>query len=213
MSQEDYQMKVDECLREVNLTEDEWGKYDILRRAYSSYVNQNRSNIKVAIVGNTPFPTEPEGIPFCRETWDKQANGNCSGKTVLETMFNIDVQALRRKFETPVHFFFWLVSQGVVFLNRFQEDVLTRDVVRDFPEKTILCGNSAHELLNGEMMKVLHPSHQAKSQNIAEWDGTWANQERFFEKIINLNDDAGQNAKRNIEQVCSRIQETPDNVG
>ena len=212
MLQEDYRVNVEECLRKVNLAEDAWEKYDVLRSEYSSYVNRNRSNIKIAIVGNAPFPTEPEGIPFCRETWDKQAKGNCSGKTILETVFDTDIQGLKRKFETPVHFFFWLASQGIIFLNRFQEDVLTRNVVRDFSEKVVLCGKATHELSSGELIKVLHPSHQAKSRNDAEWDGTWANQESFFEKIMDLNNDAGQNAKWNIEQVCLQIQEMPDNV-
>lgn len=210
MLQEEYRTKVEECLLKVNSSENIWEKYEVLRSEYSLYVNQNRSNIKIAVVGKAPFPTAPEGIPFCRETWDKQANGNCSGKTVLETMFNTDIQALSQKFETPIHFFFWLVSQGIVFLNRFQEDALTRDIVNELSAKVILCGNDAHELSNNVSIKILHPSRLAAANNLADWENTWSTQDQFIAKMIQLDEDNASNIKACIHDVCQKIQHIRD---
>lgn len=200
-----------ECKEECNLEsifgaiKDEWQRYRLLKDAYEQFVSFYYNEIKVAIVGNSPYPQSPIGIAFCRNSWEELSKENCSGHNLLHALLGMDVAQLRSKFPSPISFFFWLASKGVVFLNRYQEDDFTRKVVSDNSGKVILCGEKAHSLGLKEKYKFPHPSNQAKAQNEEKWNAVWEDAETLRRKLDDLDHSFASAIKKALDDIVTEL--------
>ncbi len=77
-------------------------------------------DIRLAIMGKDPYPTDATGIPFCKPTWDQQLYGNCSGRYVLLSL-GFEEETIRAKYNAPINLFEDLLGHGIVFLNASYE--------------------------------------------------------------------------------------------
>lgn len=83
----------------------------------SRYLDQlGKADVRLAIVGKAPFPSNSVDIPFCKPNWQEQLAGNCSGRHVLLSL-GLDPSVLRASFKIPALLFEALLACGVVFLN------------------------------------------------------------------------------------------------
>lgn len=167
----------------LNAIDNEWQRYRLLKDTYEQFVSFHYNEIKVAIVGNSPYPQSPIGIAFCRSSWDNLNKENCSGNNLLRALVGMDVEQLSQKFHSLISFFFWLATKGIIFLNRYQEDDFTRKVVADNSGKIILCGKKSHSLGPNEKFKVPHPSNQAKAQDKQSWSEIWEKFDTFCNNL------------------------------
>ena len=208
---DEYQKKkVDEIIKTLETKKDLWDKYDYLHKEYSAFVKENEEKIRVVIVGKAPFPTDPEGIAFCRGKWDDLSKENCSGNTVLNALFG-DFSEVKGKFCGPIKFFFWLASQGIVFLNRYLENPLVREFASKDKLNMILCGEEAHKISDSKI-KLIHPSNLAKAQNEKSWKETWENHNSFIAKIKTLKSDEVDDIKSVLNSVIKNISNIETNL-
>lgn len=84
--------------------------------AYYRHCIDSLARIRLVIMGKDPYPSNPVGIPFCKETWKEQTKGNCSGLFVLQSL-SIDIDKSKAKYGSPKELFVALAGRGVVFLN------------------------------------------------------------------------------------------------
>lgn len=118
------------------------------------------NGVQLAIVGKDPFPTKPNGIPFCKSSWDEQFADNCSGGHVL---LSLGIrQSVRDCFDNPTECFINLRDHGVVFLNasyRFVGAPLTKkrnmiDLTEAYQRNKEVLTNAEVVLYCGEASKV-----------------------------------------------------------
>ena len=98
--------------------------------------------IRLTIVGASPFPTKPTYIPFCNETWTRQAR--YSGLSILGTLgFEHDLlnslksrergekdykkSNLGGQFESPKLLFESLLRLGIVFMNASYDVIIIKE--------------------------------------------------------------------------------------
>jgi len=111
-----------------------------------------RGTFSLCIVGKDPYPTNPVGIPFCKETW-KELDYRTSGTYVLRSL------GMYRKTPAPRDAFMQLAQEGVGFLNatywflgrsfakRHHQSLVAADLAVNLPlmaksTKVLLCGEA-----------------------------------------------------------------------
>jgi hypothetical protein len=84
------------------------------------YLNilEGLDEIKLIIMGKDPYPEDPTGIPFCKNTWNAMFQYTCSGRYVLSVLGYKRKKILKGKYGCPAEFFKYLAGKrGIVFLN------------------------------------------------------------------------------------------------
>ena len=162
------------------------------------YYSQARSleTIDFLIIGQDPYPTNPNGVAFCKNSHYELFQGNCSGGLVINSLGYSKKQA-RQEYKNPkVLFYDLLVSKGICFTNinnkefnklSIEEIIESTEETRDFNielvEKAkciILLGKGKTRHYFKELYTereynhlLIHPSFNAKENNEQEWTETW----------------------------------------
>jgi uracil DNA glycosylase len=89
--------------------------YHPLPASYLDVLSTNNF-FKLVIIGKDPFPTAPTGIPFCKSSWIEHEQANNSGLYVLRSLW-IDLNGAKHRYSVPAGLFYYLATQGIVFLN------------------------------------------------------------------------------------------------
>ncbi len=76
----------------------------------------NTKAIKLLFIGKDPYPTNPNGIPFCKPTIKELKDGRCSGRYLLNGLgINIDNYS---DTDNSIEIFYNLLDKkGIGFLN------------------------------------------------------------------------------------------------
>lgn len=156
--------------------------------------------IKLVIMGKDPFPTNPNGIPFCKPTWDEQLAANSSGFVVLNSL-GVD-RVDQKKFTEPRELFLELANHGIVFLNvvyeylggnklrmRNPQHLNWRELafeinepLLDQAENIVLCGEAEKNRWNGVVYpnaaEVVHPEIRNRISPVEstrqDWERNWS---------------------------------------
>lgn len=153
-------------------------------------------DVYLAIVGKAPYPQQPVGIPFCKETWKEIEAHNCSGLYVLRSL-GISISKVKQNY-TPVSLFEKLARLGIVFLN-VSYDLINgplrkkshKESLRNalqinspiFKKAThiILCGDAKKNFWFGDNLEnfktVIHPDIRNRSKKRwHSWSQTWSDE-------------------------------------
>ncbi len=156
--------------------------------------------IKVMIVGQDPYPTNSNGVAFCKDSYYELFQPDCSGGIVLNSMGISKERAREISRKNPKNLFYDLLDNfGICFINVFHKlyDSLSIEDVRSAAEEArlvnlpllekseniILLGKgktkSTFERYYPEISYnhvLIHPSPKARTGNEAEWSETWESQ-------------------------------------
>lgn len=164
-----------------------------LDKKYQEIINS--SSIKRIIIGRDPYPSDPMGIPFCKNDWSLLDNKS-AGLFILNTFHKIN------KRQELIEHFYEMARLGTIVLNAsyfFMGGTYKKKLHQDFVQKSweqinkklILNLNANGEILlcgdSGIMMKdiieknniratikyVSHPCLQSRNKNKDKWDKTW----------------------------------------
>jgi len=149
----------------------------------------------LVIMGKDPFPSDPIGIPFCKETWALQLSDNCSGLHVLQSLGTnlAEVQVL---YSRPKDYFLELAIRGIAFLNLSYHFVGKSIVLRDHrnilaeayqlnrpilerAQQAILCGEASKQRWNVPLLPAqyiaIHPDIRNRNnwRRIDTWNSWW----------------------------------------
>jgi len=84
---------------------------------YLKILNET-DTIELVIIGKDPYPGDPVGIPFCKDTWGELFKYNCSGRYVLNALGYEENDIQKGKYGCPSTFFEYLATKrGIAFLN------------------------------------------------------------------------------------------------
>jgi len=171
------------------------------------YHSQARSmeSIDFIIIGQDPYPTNPNGVAFCKNSHYEFFQENCSGGLVLKSL-GFSKADIRREFKNPkVLFYDLLITKGICFLNinnslfrnlSIEEVITSTKETRDFnidlvnkSNYTILLGKGKTKHYFTELYGdnkpdhvLIHPSFNAKNNYEKEWSETW--ESNTLERII-----------------------------
>lgn len=160
-------------------------------------------SIQLLIVGQDPYPTNPNGVAFCKNSYYELFQEDCSGGIVLKSL-GLDKEKSREvSRKNPKNLFYKLLtSHGICFINVFnktsdqlsvEDTKAAAEEARDFnmpiieKSKTIvLLGKgrtrSTFEKYYPSMQYhhvLIHPSPKAKVGSEEEWTETWETQKLF----------------------------------
>lgn len=163
----------------------------------AEYLSGAPANLRLAIVGKDPFPSDATNIPFCKSDWKMQTERTCSGRILLEAL-GVDLSAARERFTNPAELFAELRGNGIVVLNSsyvyLGERPISRhdmnrliaaheinDGILARTETVLLCGQAkrvrwitplpdALEVCHPSLQNSVHPSEAVRRA----WHHTWA---------------------------------------
>jgi uracil DNA glycosylase len=158
---------------------------------------KSMDSIKILIVGQDPYPTNANGVAFCKNSYYELYQEDCSGGIVLRSM-GIDKERARKiSKKNPKNLFYELLSSaGICFINVFNKsyDELSVEEIRksalethnfNMPlinkaKKIVLLGKGRTKSTFEEYypdakydIVFIHPSPKAKIGNESEWNDTW----------------------------------------
>lgn len=158
---------------------------------------KSMDSIRLLIVGQDPYPTNSNGVAFCKNSYYELFQDDCSGGVVLKSM-GIDKEKARLiSKKNPKNLFYELLTScGICFINVFnklydrlsiEEIKLAAEEARQFnmpivqKSKTIvLLGKGRTKSTFDEFYSginyqhvLIHPSPKAKAGNETEWSETW----------------------------------------
>lgn len=161
---------------------------------------KKQKEFEVIIMGKDPYPTAPNGIPFCKDTWEELCADNCCGKSVLNSLgFNLELE--REKYKTPIDFFLSLIDLKIGFLNLIYSYNNGKSITRKWNIEKLNSGFTVNEqilnkakniVLCGEAKKlkwmsksyfeksfeVVHPDNRNKisyrEKTRTNWSENWA---------------------------------------
>ena len=171
---------------------------------------RNLEKIDFLIIGQDPYPTNPNGVAFCKNSHYELFQENCSDGLVINSL-GYSKEQIRAEYKNPkVLFYDLLVSKGICFVNinnrEFKhlsiEEVIkstkeTRDFNIDLVEKSnhiILLGKGKTKHYFTELYGahkydhvLIHPSFNAKNNHEKEWTETWNSNklEELIKKAVN----------------------------
>lgn len=153
--------------------------------------------IRLLIVGQDPYPTNSNGVAFCKNSYYELFQEDCSGGIVLKSM-GIDKEKARIiSPKNPKNLFYELLTScGICFINVFnklydklsiEEINLVANETRQFNIQIIKKSKTIVLLGKGKTKSTfeeyypdisyqhvfIHPSLKAKTGNEAEWAETW----------------------------------------
>lgn len=146
-------------------------------------------------MGRDPYPSSPNGIPFCKKTWKELKYKSSSGYHVLNSI-GINLEGIEQQFDTPNDLFFYLAKNGIVFLNLSYDFIGTNTKIKkkvhseylnkaylinkpimDKSEILILCGEAKKNKWNNythhNCSECIHPDVQNRKYNKQLWDKRW----------------------------------------
>lgn len=165
-----------------------------------SYLNhiRDQNQIRLIIMGKDPYPTNANGVPFCKPTWTEQLDSSYSGYHIFRSL-GIESKSLETSFDNPIDYFIFLSFRGIIFLNlsysyiggpirRARHNAQLREgfnINRPFLETAsniILCGEAKKNRWNGHnysnSIEVVHPdirNRNSRYQSIREnWLSNWS---------------------------------------
>jgi uracil DNA glycosylase len=149
--------------------------------------------IKLVIMGKDPYPTNPNGIPFCKPTWNEQLAENSSGNIIFNSLGIVHIN--QELYLEPKDFFIELATQGVVFLNLIYEylegnkvrknrhRILLADAFRinqpylDITEHIVFCGeankNRWNDVLYDNAIEAVHPDMRNRNSPVHRISENW----------------------------------------
>jgi hypothetical protein len=158
---------------------------------------KSMDSIRLLIVGQDPYPTNSNGVAFCKDSYYELFQDDCSGGIVLKSM-GIDKEMARlisRK--NPKNLFYELLTScGICFVNVFNKlyDRLSIEEIKLAAEEAcqfnmpivqksktiVLLGkgrtkNTFDEFYSGINYQhvLIHPSQKARAGNETEWSEAW----------------------------------------
>ena len=142
----------------------------------------NIDNFHLCIMGKDPYPTDPNGVPFCKPDWISMFADNCSGLHVLKSLsvdlLSYEQDSLIEEYPAPVDLFIELAKQGVVFINlshsfigkvirkgehrhSLQESLKVNMPILKKSSKVVLCGEAWKHKWYGDIddryLNIIHP--------------------------------------------------------
>lgn len=157
------------------------------------------SRINILIVGQDPYPTNANGVAFCKNSYYEQFLEDCSGGRVLLALGITKEIARGMARKNPKNLFFRLLNDcGICFTNMIDvpmdqlsveqvEAEIRKAQSRNFPllqtsKLVVVLGKGTAKRLFAEYypdyepdLTLIHPSLRARSGSEAEWDSTWGN--------------------------------------
>lgn len=163
----------------------------------AEYINRVMSldRIRLAIVGQDPYPNGATSIPFVKTEWG-QLSVVSAGHNVFRSALGADQM---RQCKDPRAAAFMLLDEGIVLLNAsyfYLEERSKKCIILPFLRKsldinlpvlqrseyTLLCGDKTAEFMQrviefdqGSFEAIPHPCKQSRNarRNKEEWDGWW----------------------------------------
>jgi hypothetical protein len=148
---------------------------------------------KLVLVGQDPYPKEPNGIAFCKNTFDDFFDNYCCGKEVVYSL-GLSKEQMIQNYENPLHLFLDLLAEGIAFVNvssallklateeSLKKDAIYNEHFLSKADKIVILGKSkATEYFQQyypnykETTSVIHPSGLAKPSNLKDWNEVWEN--------------------------------------
>jgi hypothetical protein len=150
--------------------------------------------LKLAIVGQDPYPSGSNGIAFCKNTFEEFFHPSCCGKEVLYSL-GFDRAFIQSHFNNPIDLFFHLLEEGICFLNissvllkdsseqSLNEDKNYNEQFLSKSKKIVILGlGVATKLFNENYYGypcvdyLIHPSGLAKKNYTKKWEEVWTKQ-------------------------------------
>ncbi len=150
--------------------------------------------LKLAIVGQDPYPSGSNGIAFCKNTFEEFFHPSCCGKEVLYSL-GFDRTFIQSHFNNPIDLFFYLLEEGICFLNissvllkdnteqSLNEDKNYNEQFLSKSKKIVILGlGQATKLFNENyngyhcVDYLIHPSGLAKKKYNKKWEEVWTKQ-------------------------------------
>ena len=156
---------------------------------------KNLSEIKVLIVGQDPYPTSPNGVAFCKDSYYELYQEGCSGGTVLKSLGLTKEKARLISRKNPKNLFYELLTScGICFINVFNtvyDQIPIEQIDKaacDARERNLLLAEKANIIIilgKGKTRStfeeyypevkynycLIHPSLKNKDEQ--EWKETW----------------------------------------
>ena len=164
---------------------------------YYKKAKELKNNLKLVILGKDPYPSERNGIAFCKDSFSKM-NKSCSGRYVIESIMEEDFDDIKDMYneKTPIDLFTDLLDKGVLFLNLSNKlltdsDEINKNLTETLAENKqylpkagnftfIKCGKFREKffrenyLIYSEKHEiVIHPDVRNKYQRTERWDSYW----------------------------------------
>lgn len=163
---------------------------------YLKILNET-DTIELVILGKDPYPGDPVGIPFCKDTWSELFQYNCSGRYVLNALGYEENDIITGKYSCPAAFFEYLAKiRGIFFLNvsyhylggplrkkkhqKFIDEAhdVNKPILRN-ARRIIFCG-AANKirwlgLEGGNVTKVVHPDVRNRYSPFLHINSDWKN--------------------------------------
>ena len=171
-------------------------------------------SIKLLIIGQSPYAIGNTGIAFCKPTWSEMLDGRYSGKTLLCSLgFDLSKAYQCYNSFSPKEYFFKLVDDGVVFINRYTDiDELNENPYRKRIKSAKYCiclGQKAtmpHTFkCTSYRTREIHPSSYNENVHSVQWNDVWGYHGALVEKIRCTNSNAAASIKELIDNINENL--------
>lgn len=89
----------------------------IFDKEYFELLDKPNITFDYLFIGKDPYPSNSNGIPFCKENFEELKKFNCSGKYLLNGL-GVDIEDSAKNYENPKSLFLDLVkTKKIGFLN------------------------------------------------------------------------------------------------
>lgn len=149
----------------------------------------------LVVMGKDPFPSDPIGIPFCKQTWALQLADKCSGLHVLQSL-GTNLEEVQASYSQPKDYFLKLAIRGIAFLNlsyhRVDKSIVLKDhkhiladayefnrPILERAQQAILCGEASKQRWNAPLSPTqyiaIHPDIRNRNnpRRIDAWNLWW----------------------------------------
>lgn len=146
--------------------------------------------IKLLVVGNTPYECGFNGIAFCKDSWKELLDTQCSARYLLCSL-GVNLRIAQSKYTNPVDLFMAMAQKGLIFFN--QRDIFLKESLNKAPNYIISCGSNILKSVKQQIERKSgcfkyisrHPCPQGESNppnKTKDWFKYWGK----FESMLNI---------------------------